>query len=83
MKGRQREILALCGLALCSACGDDTVLVHRAVSATVDHYAPGFTVGGALRQNAARLSSGRWVPQVGGETSGARWPSRKMILRLV
>ena len=58
----------LIGLVLCAvpACRQTpSYEVHRAVSATVDHFAPGLSLSTPVKQNAPRLGGNRWVQHVG------------------
>src|SRR5688500_8799803 len=57
---------AAVAVCLVPACSDaPTYEVHRAVSATVEHFAPGLSLSTPVRQNAARMGSTRWVQHVG------------------
>ena len=63
-----RTNLLVCAVlvyAVPACTGSPTYEVHRAVSATVAHFAPGLDLSKSLGQNASRLSNRRWLQHAG------------------
>jgi hypothetical protein len=61
----RRSIFLLACASIVACAQPEPPAVHRAVSATIEHFAPGLAIGQTLAQSAAVLGNDRWVQHAG------------------